>query len=83
MKLKLLFSIAILLSIWSISPDAWGLINRNHIFKELTDQTLPTPTKDTAVIVFVLHGADDPGLAIGDGAVGDACHLRCESGLVR
>ena len=45
---------AVLITVWSVPPDAWALINRNHIFEELGDQTLPTPTENTAVIVFFL-----------------------------
>lgn len=54
MKLRSLTAIAVLLSIWIASPEAWGLINRKHIFEELEDQTIPTPTAETAVIVFLL-----------------------------
>jgi len=54
MNIRLLLLSAALFSFWSISTDAWGLINRNHIYEELSDQTLPTPTEDTAVIVFFL-----------------------------
>ena len=55
MKLRLLFLIAVLLAVCSIPLDALGWMpTRWQVFEELSDQTLPTPTEDTAVIVFVL-----------------------------
>lgn len=55
MKSKFLYSVIVLLAICTFSPAAWSWMpTRWQVFEELSDQTIPSPTDETAVVVFVL-----------------------------
>ena len=81
MKLRLSFSIVILLISWSTPPDAWGLMpTRWQMVEESGDQTLPAPTENTAVIVFLLP--KDAGDVVGGLAHGGLIGLLNRASVI-